>query len=51
MIYLRDMNDDQKQTWINEIQQAHRDDLIKAYKNGEDIQIGEAFAPKDCKVV
>jgi len=51
MIYLRDLNDSQQGTWLQYFRDAKRADLLKAYENGEDIEVGDSHEIKDCKVV
>lgn len=50
-MYLRDLNQEQQNSWKKQFQKDKRTDILKAIEKGQDIHIGEYFPVKDCKVV
>ena len=42
-IYLRDLNEQSKKDYLNWFKKSNREDLLRAYDNGEDIIIGASF--------
>jgi len=50
-LYLRDLNTELQNEYLERWEKEGRKDLLKAYKEGTDIEVGDYYKDKEEKVV